>query len=130
MKKLFLFFCFFYLNCSFAQDYSVYALSQDFPMGEKDEVINKNFYITIGKEQGVYPGAILDVFRTIFVINGSNPMQKINHQVKIGELKVIHSENKASIAVLQSKISENQWVVLDFKGIKIGDLVAPKIGSK
>jgi hypothetical protein len=130
MKLLFCFISIFYLNLSAAENYTVYALNQDLPMGEKDEVINKNFFLTIGREQGVYPGATLDVFRTLFVLNGSNSMERINHRVKIGEMRVIHSENRASVAVMENLLKGEPGLVLQFKGFRIGDEVSPKISSK
>jgi hypothetical protein len=130
MKIFFCLITLFYFNLSAAENYTVYALNQDLPMGEKDEVINKNFFLTIGKEQGVYPGALLDVFRTLFVLNGSNSMERINHRVKIGEMRVIHSENRASVAVMESLLKGETGLVLQFKGFRIGDEVSPKISSK
>jgi hypothetical protein len=84
----------------------------------------------LGNEQGVYPGAVMDVFRILFVINGANPEEKINHRVKIGELRVIHSESRASVAVIETKFKEEKGLVLEFKGFRIGDEVSPKISSK
>jgi hypothetical protein len=130
MKRIFLLFSIFYINLLFAQNYSIYGITQDFPMGEKDEVIRKNFYVTLGREQGVYPGTTLDVFRTLFIINSANPVEKINQRVKLGELKVIHSENQASIAILESNMKINKDLVFDFKGINLGDEVSPKVSSK
>ncbi len=130
MKILFCLISTLYLNISIAQTYTVYALNQDLPMGEKDEVINKNFFLTIGKEQGVYPGATLDVFRTLFVLNGANSLERINHRVKIGEMRVIHAENRASVAVIQNQLKLETGLVLQFKGFRIGDEVSPKISSK
>jgi len=130
MKLFFCFITIFYFNLSAAENYTVYALNQDLPMGEPDEVINKNFFLTIGKEQGVYPGALLDVFRTLFVLNGSNSMERINHRVKIGEMRVIHSENRASVAVMENLLKGEKGLVLQFKGFRIGDEVSPKISSK
>jgi hypothetical protein len=130
MKKLIFLISLFYLNFSAAQSYSIYGIHQDFPMGERDEVIKKNYYLTLGNEQGVYPGAVMDVFRILFVINGANPEEKINHRVKIGELRVIHSESRASVAVIETKFKEEKGLVLEFKGFRIGDEVSPKISSK
>lgn len=130
MKLFFCLITLFYFNLSAAENYTVYALNQDLPMGETDEVINKNFFLTIGKEQGVYPGALLDVFRTLFVLNGSNSMERINHRVKIGEMRVIHSENRASVAVMENLLKGEKGLVLQFKGFRIGDEVSPKISSK
>lgn len=119
-----------YLNLSSAQNYTVYGVVQDFPMGEKDEVIKKNFFINAGKEQGVYPGTVLDVFRTLFVINGANSLERINHRVKIGELRVIHAENQAAVAVIEKSPKLEKGLVLEFQGFRIGDQISPKISSK
>ena len=130
MKKILILISVLFLNISWAETYTVYGISLDLPMGEPDEVLNKNFYLTIGKEQGVYPGAIMDVFRTIFAINGANSLEKINQRVKIGELKVIHAENKASIAIMENSQKSDNRLVLGLQGFRLGDEVAPKISSK
>lgn len=130
MKKLLYLISALYLNLCAAQSYTVYGVTQNLPMGEKDEVIKKNFFITAGKEQGVYPGTVMDVFRTLFVINGANSMERINHRVKIGELRVIHAENQASVAILENFSKSDKGLVLDFEGFRIGDQVSPKVTSK
>jgi hypothetical protein len=130
MKKLLYLISALYLNLSAAQSYTVYGVTQDLPMGEKEEVIKKNFFITAGKEQGVYPGTVMDVFRTLFVINGANSMERINHRVKIGELRVIHAENQAAVAIIENFSKGDKDLVLDFQGFRIGDQVSPKVSSK
>jgi len=130
VKKLFCLVSLLFLNISFAQNYTVYGVKQELPMGEKDEVIKKNFYLSIGKEQGVYPGIVMDVFRTLFIINGANTLEKINQRVKIGELRVIHAEDKASVAIRENFLKGKEGLAIDFNDFMIGDEVSPKISSK
>ena len=43
-------------SMAIAKDYVIYSISQDIPMGYPKEVLRKNFYIDMGKNQGVVKG--------------------------------------------------------------------------
>ena len=130
MKKLIFLISLFYLNFSAAQSYSIYGIHQDFPMGEKDEVIKKNFYLTLGKNKEFTQGPLWMCLESFLLSMAQILKKRINHRVKIGELKVIHSEMRASVAVIETNFKEEKGLVLDFKGFMLGDEVSPKISSK
>jgi len=100
-------------------------MTQDLPMGIENEVIRKNYYINMGIGQGIKKDSILDVFRIISIQNPYDNKQRVNYKVKIGELKVLHSSDTASIAVT-SKFEENS-PIFELPQFMIGDHVAVNI---
>lgn len=109
MKKVFILSAIFLLSAnSFAQEtfdpyeefgkFLIYSVEQELPMGYDNEVLKKNYYINIGSNQGVKRGTTLDVFRIVSRETPYSNKKRINHKVKIGELKVLHAETDAAIA--------------------------------
>lgn len=111
-----------------AKDYVIYSIAQDLPMGNKDEVIRKNFYVDMGQSQGVKKGSLLEVYRVISMLDPYESKKRFNHRVKIGELKVLHSEDTSSIGAL-SKIedSNDETPVFEIGKFMIGDIVTVKV---
>jgi hypothetical protein len=106
----------------YARSYVIFSMSQDLPMGVENEVIRKNYYLNIGAGQGVKKDSVLDVFRVMSIQNPYDNRQRVNYKVKIGELKVLHSSDEASIAML-NKLEENS-PVFEIPHFMIGDHVA------
>lgn len=110
-------------SMSVAKDFVIISISQDFPMYNGQEKLNKNFYINIGSKQGVTEGTVLDVYRKTILNDSYRTNKSYQYDIKVGQLEVIHSENESSIAKLHAmneKISDMQ---LDVEGIMIGDKV-------
>lgn len=106
-----------------ARSYVIFSLAQDLAMGLENEVVRKNYYVNMGKGQGVKKDSILDVFRIVSIQNPYDNKKRVNYKVKIGELKVIHSEDDASIATLH--VYEKEDVpVFELPQFMIGDHVA------
>jgi hypothetical protein len=110
-------------SMAIAKDYVIYSISQDIPMGTEKEVLRKNFYIDMGKNQGVIKGSILDVFRVVSVLDPYESKKRFNHKIKIGEVKVLHSEEGSSIGVLNKFETEEETPVFDVGKLMIGDVV-------
>ncbi|HLE11882.1 MAG: hypothetical protein A2504_06785 [Bdellovibrionales bacterium RIFOXYD12_FULL_39_22] len=106
-----------------AREYVIYSIMQDIPMGEPREVVKKNFYMNIGKRQGVKEGTELDVFRNISILDPYNNKQRYNYKVRIGLLEVIHSEDEASIGMLKELYKDTKTPFFELEGIMIGDKV-------
>ena len=64
----------------FARDYIIYSIAQDIPMGKRDEVINKNFYINMGSNQGLSQGTTIDVFRVISKLDTYKTKKRYNYK--------------------------------------------------
>ena len=128
LTKLGIFFLFFHIGSFvFAENFQIYSISQEFPMGVKNEKIGKNFYVNIGKKQGVKSGDGLDVFRNISKLDPYGTKKRYNHSVKIGELKVIHVEENSSICVLGPIESGDNTPIFDIRNLMIGDKVLVKV---
>jgi hypothetical protein len=122
--KFFIVICFI-LSASpvFARSYVIFSMTQDLSMGFENEVIRKNDYINMGSSQGVRKDSILNVFRIISVQNPYDNKKRVNYKVKIGELKVLHSSEDASIAAL-SEYEKEDTPIFELNQFMIGDHVA------
>ena len=110
-----------------AKDYVIYSISQDIPMGNKDEIIRKNFYVDMGSNQGIKKGSILDVYRVVSVLDPYESKKRFNHRIKIGEVKILHSEDSSAIGMLNKLEESEETPVFEVGKIMIGDIVAAKV---
>ena len=93
-------------------------------MGRDNEVIRKNYYVNIGLGQGVKKDSILDVFRIISVQNPYDNKKRLNYKVKIGELKVIHTGDESSIAMVNEYEKEENTPIFELPQFMVGDHVS------
>jgi len=107
-----------------ARDHLIYSISQEIPMGYDQEAIKKNFYLNIGSNQGVNNGTKLDVFRIISRSNPYENLKRVNYKVKIGELKVVHTDDEAAIAIMTQINLSNDSPLLELEGFMIGDHIS------
>lgn len=96
-------------------------------MGNKDEVIRKNFYVDMGKNQGVKKGSVLDVYRVVSVLDPYENKKRFNHRIKIGEVKVLHAEDASAIGVLNKLEEAEETPVFEVGKMMIGDIVTVKV---
>ena len=123
MKLSFLLLTLLLCNSVSARSYVIFSMAQDLPMGFENETVRKNYYINMGSGQGVKKDSILDVFRIISVQNPYDNKKRVNYKVKIGELKVLHSTDEASIAMVNEYEKENT-PIFELDQFMIGDHVA------
>lgn len=114
-------------SMAIAKDYVIYSISQDIPMGVEKEVLRKNFYIDMGKNQGVAKGSVLDVYRVVSVLDPYESKKRFNHKIKIGEVKVLHTEEGSSIGVLNKIENEDETPVFEIGKLMIGDVVSAHV---
>lgn len=110
-----------------AREYVIFSIAQDIPMGYEQQQRRKNYYVNIGKLQGVRPETRLEVFRTISRLDPYQDRKRHRFTIKIGELKVIHSQQESSIAVLESVVDDFHRPYTEIGTVMIGDTVAVKI---
>jgi len=110
-----------------AKEFQIYSIVQDIPMGEENEIIKKNFYVNIGKNQGISSDTVLDVYRSISRLDPYETKKRFNYKVKIGELRVIHSEESVSIANLKELNNSNDAPLFEISNLMIGDKVKVKV---
>jgi hypothetical protein len=102
----------------------IFSLAQDLSMGNENEVIRKNYYINMGSGQGVKKDSVVDVFRIISVQNPYDNKTRVNYKVKIGELKVLHAMNEASIAMVSEYEKEDSTPIFELPQFMVGDHVS------
>lgn len=123
MKLLVLLTTIFMSTGAFARSYVIFSLAQDLAMGFENEVVRKNYYVNIGSGQGIKKDSILDVFRIISVQNPYDNKKRVNYKVKIGELKVLHSSDEASIAMV-NQYEKDETPIFELNQFMIGDHVS------
>ncbi len=80
----------------------------------------------MGADQGIKKDSIVDVFRVISIQNPYDNKKRVNYRVKIGELKVLHASEEASIAALKEYEKENT-PIFELPQFMIGDHVSINI---
>lgn len=110
-----------------AKEYIIFTIAQEVSTGNPNENPKKNFYLNIGKNQGVEVGTLLDVYRIISKLDPYNNNQRYNYKVKVGELKVLHTEANAAIAHTNRISSDNAIPLFEIKDFMIGDQVGVHI---
>ncbi|MDD0854578.1 hypothetical protein HBN50_15810 [Halobacteriovorax sp. GB3] len=110
----------------FARDYIIYNISQEVPMS-KTHVPKKNFYVNVGTEQGLQKGNMLEVYRTVSRLDPYETKKRYTYRVKLGELKVIHSEDNAAIGVLSNLDVGEETPMTEISKFMIGDHVDLKV---
>jgi hypothetical protein len=109
----------------FAKDFIIYSIAHQLPMVNKQEMKIKDFYVNIGKAQGISEGTVLDVFRMHAEQNPFDSNKRYTYKMKIGELKVIHSDSEAAIGRLQKlEVGEEDAPIFEFEKFMVGDHVA------
>lgn len=98
-------------------------------MGVPGEVLKKNFYVNMGEQQGVQRGTVLDVYRLISRLDPYQSKKRFNHKVKIGELKILHTEETSSIGVVQKINLSESDPMFDIGKLMIGDKVNVHVGN-
>jgi len=103
----------------------IFSVNQDLPMGADNEVIRKNYHINMGTKQGLRQGTVLDVFRIISVLNPYDGAKRVNHRVKMGQVKVLHASETAAITAFHRM--EKETPVLELDQFIVGDHVGVNV---
>lgn len=108
----------------YAKDYVIYSIAHQLPMVNKQEMKLKDFYVNVGKAQGVQQGTMLDVFRIHTEQNPFDSNKRYSYKIKIGEMKVIHSDSDAAIGRVQKlEVGEDEAPIFEFEKFMVGDQV-------
>ena len=124
MKVLILLSLLLFSQSLWARSYVIFSMAQDLPMGHDGEIIRKNYYVNMGSSQGVKKDSVLDVFRIVSIQNPYDNKKRVNYKVKIGELKVVHSSEDASIAMVGEYEKEESTPIFELPQFMIGDHVS------
>ncbi len=114
------------ISLAFANEYIIFNIDQNFPMGEKNDKKVKNYYVNAGGAIGVEEGTILEVFRMVSILDPFAGKKRYNHEVKIGELTVVHTERDSAIATKALKSSPKNGVLFEISSFMVGDRIVVK----
>jgi hypothetical protein len=92
-------------------------------MGYVDEINKKNYFINMGENQGVEKGTVLDVYRIISKLNPYDNQKRINHKVKVGEIKVLYATGEAAIGRKKLFMDDKETPLFEIEDFMIGDHV-------
>lgn len=109
-----------------SREYVIYNIGLEVPMADNDSP-KKNYYINMGSNQGLTTGNLVDVYRIVSRIDPYETKTRYNHKVKIGELKILHSEEESAIGMLNDLKAGKDAMYFEVDGIMIGDHVGVKI---
>lgn len=106
----------------------IFNIAHEIPLEDNIEPL-KNFYINMGRNQGIGEGTVLNVYRVISRVDPYKTKKHHNFKVKVGEIKVLHFEDEASIAVHHpiSADSHLKELYFDVDGIMMGDHISVKV---
>lgn len=113
-------------SMAIAKDYVIYSIGHELPMGDGQQ-LRKNFYVNMGTKQGVEEGSVLDIYRQMSQLDPYADKKRYNYRFKIGELKVIHTEDDVAIGTLQGFNTGANVPLMDIQAPMIGDLINVKV---
>lgn len=104
-------------------DYMVYSVYSGVFMGNPGEIPRKDFFVNMGSKHGLRAGMQLQVLRKTPTYDLLSKKLYRDMTYPIGVLKVIHSEEDASIARLEKMLPDDQTPALSPRAVMVGDLV-------
>ncbi|MBC7396760.1 MAG: hypothetical protein H7333_04880 [Bdellovibrionales bacterium] len=108
-----------------ADDFNVYQVHRGIDLGESDQQPPKDIFINMGSKNGLKKGVVLDVYRKISSFDDYSQKLIGDHMIPVGRIKVIHADDKSSIARLDKYVSIEQEPAMLPQAIMIGDVVRP-----
>lgn len=106
-----------------ADDHIVYSVQRSLNMGNPGEVTTKDFYINMGKVNGVVEGAVLDVYRRASTYDLLSEKLYRDVTFPFAKLKVIHVEKDVAIARFEKILPEAAAPVVTPRAVMVGDIV-------
>ena len=106
-------------------DYTVYQVYRPIDMGEGGTQPPKDIFVSIGSNQGVHKGSMLDVYRRISSFDNLTQKHMGDHMIPVGKIRVIHVDEKTAIARSDRFVSVEQEPALLPQAVMIGDVVRP-----
>ena len=103
------------------------AVTHGVPMGVPGESVPKDYRLNMGSLQGLGGGVVLEVFRRLPPSGRPLEGRRPRHRVKVGELEVIHADDRASIARLKSVRLPPEAPLLEIQAPCVGDRVGVKV---
>ncbi len=105
---------------------TVYGIYRPLPLGEPNEVDQKDYYVSGGLRAGIRKGATLKVFRKTSTHDLLNRKLQADVEFPIAELKVIHSDENAAVARLVKLLPAEETPAISPRAVLVGDRVTTR----
>ncbi len=107
----------------YAEDFVVYSVQKGLDFGNPGETPQKDYFITMGSQNGLRNGAMLEVLRKTptYDIRGEKLYKDMAYP--FAKLKVIHVESNGAIARLDKFLPVEKTPIIQIPAIIVGDLV-------
>ncbi len=122
----FIAFILFFATQALAEEHTVYQVYRPIDLGESEVAPPKDVFVSIGADQGVKKGTVLDVYRKVSSFDNLTQKHMGDHLIPVGRIKVLHAEEKNSIARVDRFVSIDSEPALLPQAVMIGDLVRVK----
>jgi hypothetical protein len=106
-----------------SEDAIVYSVFKGIDLGDPNEVLQKDYFVNLGSNQGIRVGTILEVARKAPSYDLTTEKLYKDLVFPFGTLRVIHAEKDASIARLEKLYSPEKTPVMVPRSVIVGDLV-------
>ena len=104
-----------------AQDFVVYSVYRQLDMGIPGETPQKDYYLNMGKVNGLHEGSIVEVSRKVSTYDLISQKLYRDMTFPVGKLKVIHVENNSAVARLEKLLPDGAGPILSPNAVLIGD---------
>lgn len=104
-------------------DFYILSVVNELPMGTRNEVLFKDYYVNAGLKNGLKKGAFIDAFRKMSSSDNLNGKFIGDTFIKVGRLQIIHIDENLSIARLIHLYSKKNHPIPGHDGILTGDLI-------
>ena len=107
----------------YPDDFTIYSVYQALDMGNPGEKPLRDYYVNMGTSQGLQVGSTLQVIRKTATYDLAAEKLYKDVAFPIAKLKVIHAENGASIARLESFLPPEKTPAITPRAVMVGDIV-------
>lgn len=106
-----------------SDDNIVYSVYKNLDMGNPGEVVQRDYYLTMGTDDGLEIGSSVEVIRRAPTFDLTSSKLYKDVAFPIAKLKVIHVESSVAIARLDKFNAPEKTPALNTRAVMIGDLV-------
>lgn len=101
----------------------VYSVFKGIDLGNPNEMLQKDYFVNLGTNQGIRVGTVLEVARKAPSYDLTTEKLYKDLIFPFARIKVIHAEKDAAIARLEKLYPQDQTPVLVPRSVIVGDLV-------
>ena len=108
-----------------AAEFVVYSVYRELDLGNPGENPQRDYYVNMGTSQGIRTGSKLEVYRRQSTFDLVNEKLYKDLTFPVARIKVIHAEENAAVARLESILPASTAPALSPRSVMVGDLVRP-----